>query len=297
MRILKKVMRYIFALTLAFAAGFNTLAEDAAVVPKNPRFSIDYLDRSVGPGTNFYEFAAGQWRKDNPIPADKARWGGFAELAERNWFSIHQILNETASAGAPRRSPRWQVGKFYSSAMDTNQIERLGLKPIQADLKRIDGVKSTRELFGLLADFHDEGVGGMFNADFSPDEKDSSIYAVHLEQGGLSLPDRDYYLKDSFAEIRVKYREHLVKMLSLLGEKPEVASAQADTILNLETELAKAARPRVELREVEKNYHKLTTEELLGKYPGLAWADLFFRTKNRRAADMRLSASRNFLRC
>src|SRR5450756_533584 len=167
-------MRYFFALALALTAGFSGLAEDA-VAPKNPRFSIDYMDRSVSPGTNFYEFAAGQWRKDNPIPSDKARWGGFAELAERNWFAIHQILDETVRADAAPRSPRWQVGKFYASAMDTNQIERLGLKPVQVELKRIDRVDSTRALFVLLADFHDEEVGGMFGAGFGPDEKDSSI--------------------------------------------------------------------------------------------------------------------------
>ena len=226
-------MKYFFALTLAFTAGFSVLAEDTAA-PKNPRFSIDYMDRAMSPGTNFYEFAAGQWRKENPIPADKARWGGFAELAERNWFAIHQILDETESADAARRSPRWQVGKFYASAMDTNEIERLGLKPIQADLKRIDRINSTRALFELLAEFHDEGVGGMFGAGFGPDEKDSSIYAVHLEQGGLSLPDRDYYLKDSFAEIRAKYHQHLEKMFLLLREKPAAAAADADTVLSLE---------------------------------------------------------------
>ncbi|HEV2695944.1 MAG TPA: M13 family metallopeptidase [Verrucomicrobiae bacterium] len=270
-------MRYFFALTLAFAAGLTALAEDAA--PKNPRFSIDYLDRSVSPGTNFYEFAAGQWRKDNPIPADKARWAGFTELSERNWFAIHQILDETVQADAAPRSPRYQIGKFYIAAMDTNRIEKLGLKPIQSDLKRIDRIKSTRDLFALLAEFHDEGIGGLFGADFSPDEKDSTIYAVHLGQGGLSLPDRDYYLKDSFAEIRDKYRLHLEKMFSLLGEKPADAATNAVTVFSLETELAKAGRTRVELREADKNYTKFTTAELLAKYPNLPWADYFSARK------------------
>src|SRR5271170_3346316 len=116
--------------------------------PRVPAFSISYMDRSVDPAVNFYSFADGQWRKDNPVPADKARWAAFTQLAERNWFSIHEILDDAAGANAAPRSPRGQVGEFYTSAMNTNRIEQLGLNPVQADLKRIDRVKSIRSLFG-----------------------------------------------------------------------------------------------------------------------------------------------------
>ncbi|MBW8865016.1 MAG: M13 family peptidase, partial [Verrucomicrobia bacterium] len=207
-----KAVKYFALIALVVAPGLAAWAEDSNTEPKVPRFSMDYLDRSVSPATNFYEFAVGQWRKDNPIPSDKSRWGGFTQLAERNWFAIHGILDDAVRSDAAPKSPRRQVGDLYASAMDTNRIEHLGLKPIQADLKRIDRVKSIRSLFMLLADFHDEGFGGMFGISFEADEKNSSVYAVHLEQGGLSLPDRDYYLKDSFAEIRAKYRQHLQKM-------------------------------------------------------------------------------------
>ena len=274
-----KTSKLHFILSLAGAASFTALAADTTTAPKNPRFSLDYLDRSVSPATNFYDFADGQWRKDNPIPADKARWGGFMELAERNWFSIHEILDDATRAKAAAHSPRRQVADFFVSATDTNRIEALGLKPIRADLKRIDRVKDFRALFALLAEFHDAGAGGMFGMGFGADAKDSSIYAVEIGQGGLSLPDRDYYLKDSFAEIRTKYRSHLEKMFSLLGEKPAVAAAQAETVFALETELAKVSRTRVELRDANKNYNKFTHAELLTKYPELPWADYFAARK------------------
>jgi len=262
-------------LSLVCAAGFTVFADDPATAPEIPRFSTNYLDRSVSPFADFYEFACGRWRKENPVPSDKSRWGGFSQLAERNWFLIHEILNDTLRAPAAPRSPRRQVADFYASAMDTNRIERLGLKPVQAGLKRIDRVSDVRSLFRLLAEFHDQGCGGMFAMGFGPDDKNSSIYAVDLWQGGLSLPDRDYYLKDSFLEIRGKYRQHLEKMFLLLGEKPDDAAAHANIVATLETELARAGRTRVELRDPNKNYNKFTHAEFAEQFPGLPWADYF----------------------
>ncbi len=130
---------------------------------------------------------------------------------------------------------------------------------------------SREDLFRVLARLHDEGVGGVFGAGVDPDARQSSIYALELEQGGLSLPDRDYYLQEGFATQRQAYREHVAKMLMLLGEKPEQAAAEASLVLNLETELAKASRTRVELRDPDKNYNKFTKAELLGKNPAMSW--------------------------
>ena len=261
---------------LALTTGLNTLADDHSATstpPKVPAFSVDYMDRSVSPATNFYQFAAGQWLKDNPVPADKSRWASFSELAERNWYLIHEILVNAANhdVSLPASSPTREVGDFFASAMDTNRIEKLGLKPLQADLKRIDSIKSTQDLFVLLADFHQRGIGGLFNTGFGQDAKNSSIYAIGLDQGGLSLPDRDYYLKENFAEKLKQYREHLQKMFGLLGEKPAVAQVNAATVIDLETELAKASRSRVDLRDPDKNYNKFTGHELDTKTPALAW--------------------------
>jgi putative endopeptidase len=197
-------------------------------------------------------------------------------LAERNWSLIHGILESaTADTSADVHSPRREVGDFYASAMDTNRIERLRFEPISADLRRIDQVGSVQDLFGLLADFHERGEGGIFGQGFGPDAKHSSIYAYHLRQGGLSLPDRDYYLKDSFASIRTQYVAHVTRMLTLLGEKEDQAATDASTVLDLETALAKASRSRVELRDPDKNYNKFTTAELLSKNAGIPWTQYF----------------------
>jgi putative endopeptidase len=243
--------------------------------PAIPAFSISYMDQSVNPAADFYHYANGNWIKNNPVPADKARWASFNQLADRNWYLIHDILdNATADTSSPPHSPQREVGDFFASAMDTNRIEKLGLKPIASDLKQIDGIKSTKDLFSVLADFHRRGIGGIFSSGLGPDAKNSSIYAYHLHQGGLSLPDRDYYLKDSFAETREKYRAHVEKMFMLLdtlSAKPAQASADAATVLALETELAKASRTRVELRDPDKNYNKFATAEFVAKDPAIQW--------------------------
>ena len=249
--------------------------------PRVPAFSVNYMDRSVDPSTNFYLFADGQWLKDNPVPPDKSRWASFTELAERNWFLIHEILNAAALSqeALPPHSPRREVGDLFTSVMDTNRIEQLGLKPLAGDLKQIDRVQSAKDLFALLADFHQRGIGGIFDAGFGPDEKNSSIYAVELSQGGLSLPDRDYYLKDSFAEKLKLYHDHVRKMFELLGEKPADAEAHAAIVIQLETELAKASRTRVDLRDPNKNYNKFIGGELAAKTPGLLW-NVYFEERN-----------------
>lgn len=261
-------------------ASLGASAQDQSASPappKIPAFSVGYMDRAVSPATNFYLFADGQWVKDNPVPPDKSRWAAFSELAERNWYLIHQILVNAAgeAKSLPKNSPQREVGDFFASAMDTNRIEQLGLKPIAADLKRIDHIKNTRDLFAVLANFHGRGIGGLFNAGFGPDAKNSSIYAIGLEQGGLSLPDRDYYLDPKFADIRQKYRAHLEKMFGLLGDKPVAAASEATTVIDLETALAQASRTRVELRDPNKNYHKLSNAELAAQTPALRWKVYF----------------------
>jgi putative endopeptidase len=266
-----KMKSFCAGLTLAALTVVGEPLAPFGPEPRVPAFSIAYMDRSVDPAADFYSFADGQWAKDNPVPPDKARWASFVELAERNSYLIHALLEEAAAGDYPKGTPRREVGDFYVSAMDTNRLEQLRFQPIAADLKRIDGIKSTDDLFRTLAWFHDQGVFGMFRAEVSPDAKQSSIYALELDQGGLSLPDRDYYLKDSFATQRQEYREHVAKMFALLGERPDDSDAHALLVLDLETELAKASRTRVELRDPDKNYNKFTKSELLAKSPAITW--------------------------
>ena len=229
------------------------------------------MDRSVEPSQDFYRFAAGSWLRNNPVPADKSRWSGFEQLRERNWHLLHELLETSSDRKLPRDAVRQKVGDFYASAMDTQRLEQLRFKPLERDLKRIDGLKSTKALFALLADFHERDIGGAFGASVSPDARNSAVYALTLRQGGLSLPDRDYYLKDDFASQRDAYRAHVTRMLTLLGEAPALAATHAGTVIEIETALASAGRSRVDLRDPVRNYNKMTTAELLAGHSALPW--------------------------
>jgi len=255
---------------LVFAAMPLTVTIQAADAPPIPRFSTDYMDKSVEPAADFYHYAAGTWIKKNPVPADKSRWASFSELQERNWHLIHEILDGTTNAAVREDSPAQKVRDFYISALDTNRIEKLGFKPLGADLKRIDKVRSKQDLFALVADFHMRGVGGFFADGVSPDAKNSSVYAFQLSQGGLGLPDRDYYLKDSFAKQREAYTNHIARMFVLAGTKRAEVEAAARTVLDLETQLAKASKARADLRDPIANYHKFGAIEAGSKYPDLS---------------------------
>ncbi|MCX6928976.1 MAG: M13 family metallopeptidase [Verrucomicrobia bacterium] len=235
--------------------------------PRVPRFSIDYMDKSVQPAVDFYHYADGTWLKNNPVPADKSRWGGFQELQERNWFLIHAILDSTLASKPEANTPVQKVADFYRSAMDTNRLEQLGFKPLEADLKRIENLKSTEDLVRLLAEFHQRGIGACFGRSVAPDAKNSAVYAFYLSQGGLGLPDRDYYLTERFAKQRGAYEAHVARMLTLLGEEPAAAKTHAATVLELETALAQASKSRVDLRDPIANYHKFAVADLIRDNP------------------------------
>jgi len=244
-----------------------TASEQSQAAPKVPRFSTNYMDQAVQPGSDFYEYADGNWVKHNPVPPDKSRWGGFMELQERNWFLIHQILDDCLATEPPPNSPARKVADFFRSAMDTNRLEQLGFKPIQPQLKRIGDLSSTEDVLRLLADFHGHGIDACFGRAPSPDARNSSVYAFYLSQGGLGLPDRDYYLSDRFSKQREAYVVHIAKMFSLLGEDSTSAKAHAATVVDMETALAKASKSRVDLRDPIANYHKMAVADILRDFP------------------------------
>ena len=244
----------------------------AETAPRIPRFSIDYMDKTVDPAADFFHYAAGNWIKANPVPADKSRWGAFIELQERNWFLIHGILDSTAANKDRTDATAQKVGDFFRSAMDTNRLEELGFKPIQADLKRIENLKEPGDLLSLLADFHQHGVGACFAEGVSPDAKNSAVYAFQLSQGGLGMPDRDYYLTEAYAKQREAYAAYIAKMFVLLGEQPALAKAHSATVMEIETSLAKASKPRVDLRDPIANYHKFAVADIVRDYPDLPFS-------------------------
>ncbi len=260
----------------SLGAGFRVSA--AAPVP---RFSLDHLDREVSPRTNFFQFANGAWIRNHPVPADKSRWTSLDELGQRNWELIRQILDEAATAAAAAgdggSDVRRKVGDFHASAMDTNRIERLKFEPIRRDLELAASVRGPEDAMELLADWHASGVDGAFDLGVAADAKQSDTYALYLRQGGLGLPDRDYYLAEGFAKQREEYRRHVAHMFRLLGDSTSEAESAAESVFGLELELARASRSRTDLRDREKNYHKKSRAELRQLAPDIAWDAYFTR--------------------
>ena len=267
------MIRPMALIALTVCLGIPLASAETITVSPVPRFSVEHMDRSVRPAEDFYRFAAGNWLKSNPVPADKARWSGFDELAERNWQLIHELLDASATSGKSATGPRRQVGDFYTSAMDTNRIEKLAFKPIEPDLRDIARLKTTRDLVRLLARFHQQGVNPLFGDGVGADAKNSSVYVYEIGQGGLSLPDRDYYLAAGFATQRDAFVKHVEAMFRLLGEAEAQAKRDAATVLSLETELARACKSRVDLRDPNANYNKLTVRELEQLAPSLEWQE------------------------
>jgi putative endopeptidase len=229
------------------------------------------LDRSVAPCDNFFQFASGSWLKNNPIPASETRWGSFQELANRNQEIERRILEKAANDRMARPGTNLQkVGDFYAAAMDSMGIEKAGLKYLQPRLNQIAAINDLPTMQHYLADPRSFGTG-WYGFGISQDSKNSTQYAVRMGQGGLSLPDRDYYLKDDARSkaIRAAYQTYQVNIFKMLGDDPAMAEKNAAAVTRIETRLAKASRSRVDLREREKNYNKLTVEQATTDYPNL----------------------------
>ncbi|MCI4353557.1 MAG: M13 family metallopeptidase [Thermoplasmata archaeon] len=227
---------------------------------------------SVRPGEDFYRYAVGEWIRKNPVPADKSRWGAFEELVQYNYARIHRLLENAAnSQKKASNSVAREVGEFYLSAMNTARLNHLQLMPLAADLARLDLVRSTEDFVQLIAEFHRKEIPGLFETRVYPDKKNSGFYAFYVEQGGLSLPDREYYLAASFARQRTAYERHVIRMLGLVGRTLGRARREASVILRIETKLASSSRSRTALRDEEKNYHKIPLRELYARYPATRW--------------------------
>ena len=246
---------------------------NATPVPEALKFSVNNIDRSADPCVDFYQYACGNWMKNNPIPQDQSRWGRFSQLQERNRDVLHQILEEAAKPDPNRDPVTRQIGDFYAACMDEKAIDARGLQGIQPALDRIRNVKDKAELADLAAYLQKQGMGSLFEFGSGQDFKDSTQVIAQADQGGIGLPDRDYYLRTDAksVELRQQYVEHVARMFELMGEKPDVAKAHADTVMRIETALAKGSLDNVSRRDPEKQYHKMTKEELQALTPNFSW--------------------------
>src|SRR6195256_4489485 len=242
-------------------------AQTATPTPKKAvqvRFSPDMLDKSVDPCNDFYAYACSKWQAQNPVPADRPTWGRFNELQERGEYIVRDILEKAAAKTAGRSSNEQKIGDYYASCMDESAIEKAGSKPLDHDLQSIAALKSKGDLAKEAMRLHREGTDVLFGFDSGSDFKNASQIIAEVDQGGLGLPDRDYYFKDDAksVELRQKYVEHVQKMFALLGDAPEKAAAEAKIVMDIETGLAKGALDQTSRRDPQKIYHKLSNKEL-----------------------------------
>jgi len=240
---------------------------------------LTILDKTCKPCEDFYNYANGEWLKNNPVPAAYPSWGRFNELAERNREQLHGILESAAAnSKASSGSSEQKIGDFYASCMDEKQIDAAGAKPLDPEFGRIAAINNVAALQTEAARLQSIGVGALFQFGSTQDMKDSTRVIGGADQGGLGLPDRDYYTKtdEKSTQVREQYRDHIAKMLALVGDDAAKAAAEANTILDLETKLAEASLTNVERRDPDKTYHKMSRPELRTLTPNWSW-DAYFQ--------------------
>jgi endothelin-converting enzyme/putative endopeptidase len=256
---------------LAQAPPAAVPAPTASTLPEPFRAAM--LDRAVDPCTDFYAFACGKWLRANPIPADQAAWGRFHELAERNREILHQILEKAATPDPQRNAVMQKIGDYYASCMDEAAINQKGLAAIQPDLKRIAALKKKAELAAEIGRLQRLGVDAVFSFSSNQDYQDATQVIAEADQGGLGLPERDYYFRPDAksAELRQAYVAHVQKMFELAGAKPARAAAEAKIVLEMETALAKASQDVVQRRDPLRLHHPMTVAELQQASPAFNW--------------------------
>ncbi|MCA1594554.1 MAG: M13 family metallopeptidase [Acidobacteria bacterium] len=265
--------RTIGAALMALGLAFAALAQGGGGTGHG--FDPSRMNKSASACQDFYEYANGTWLKNTEIPAAYSSWGSFNILAENNRKTLHDILEESAkNTAAKKGSTEQKIGDFYASCVDESKREAEGMKPLVPELARIEKIKNVNDAQAQIAYMHRRGISVLFNFGSLPDLMNSSMVMGYAAQGGLSLPNRDYYTKtdEKSVKLREDFVSHVARMFELVGDDPDRASKNAKTVLAIQTRLAENSRTPVELRDPTKQYHMMNPAQLKELTPNFDWA-------------------------
>jgi len=261
------------AVGIVLLAGICGFAQNSS--SHSSVLNVEWLDRTVDPCVDLFTFSCGKWIQSNPIPPDQSSWGIYNKLQDDNLKQLRELLEATSAPSPARSSNAQKIGDYYASCMDETAIDALGIKPLQPELLRIEQLQAKKDLATVVASMIGEGTP--FRIDSEQDFKDSSIVTAAVDQRGLGLPDRDYYLKQDqkSKDLRAAYVAHVQKMFELLGDKPELAATEAQSAMKIETALARGSMTRVDRRDPKKIYHFMSVAELEKLTPAFGWKEYF----------------------
>ena len=262
------------ALALVIFIGLTSCTND---MQTNKAIDTANLDLSTSPAQDFYQFANGGWLLANPLPKDRSRFGSFDELADRGDKQVKEIFEDLGKQNFESGTNGRKIADFYASGMNTEQVEKDGLKGIEVYLNQIDQLKSSIDIQTFITRMFHDGMNPLFSIYADADSRNSEIVVAHLHQGGLGMPDRDYYLNDDERSVTVRnaYKKHVANMFVLIGKSKSEANEMMQQVMHMETSLAEISRSREDLRNPEENYNAYTLEELVVAFPQLDW-NLFF---------------------
>jgi endothelin-converting enzyme/putative endopeptidase len=274
------VIKHLCFCAIAIASLISAANSQQSVSKPQPVLDLTSMDKTVDPCTDFYSYSCGGWMKKNPIPPDQSSWSAYGKLQDENTAQLRDILETAAMPSADRNAANQRIGDYYAACMDEKAVESVGIRPLQPYLDEVGRLSSKTGLAEIVANRAFSlpyRRSTLFRFESNQDAKDSSQMIAETDQGGLGLPDRDYYFKDDAKsqELRKAYLAHVQKMLELLGDKPEVAAAEAQTVMRIETALAQGSMTRVERRDPQKLYHKMTVQEFETLAPSFQWQRFF----------------------
>ncbi|MCW5958458.1 MAG: M13 family metallopeptidase [Pyrinomonadaceae bacterium] len=260
-------MRPAFSALMLVTLGISTLAQSKG-------FDTANMDRAADACMDFFQYANGGWLKKTEIPASESRWGTFNILADRNNVILKEVLETASKRKSATGSNDQLIGDFYATCMDEAGIEKAGTDPIKPFLQKIYEVNSKEDLQRVIAWFHDNGIPAVFGFGAGPDLKDSNAVLINAGQGGISLPNRDYYTQTDAksVETRGKFVEHMTNMFKLLGDDADKATADAAKVMEIQTRLANASLTPVERRNPDNNYNKITFDAAQKLTPNFSWS-------------------------